>query len=430
MLKRPTITNGATEALNLKRLVLLRNAAIFFELLLLALATLGLEMHLPLLPMLGIILFHGLVNGATWLRLKRRRAISSAQFGLQLALDTLVLTGLLYYAGGYTNPFVSLFLLPLVIAASILPQRHTWFMAALTVGCYTLLMFYYIPLPHMHMNGSGESDFDLHVLGMWFSFLWSAGLIVFFVVRMANSLRERDRALAEIREKALRDEHLVELGTLATGAAHELSTPLATLAVLTGELGHEHDDDPELQELARTMRQQVDRCKEILSNISASTGQRRAEGGGRVAIDHYLRQLVEQWRELRPQARVQLTLKGPTPAPDILADKTLSQAIINILNNAADASIDHVEIEGHWDQSSLTLDIRDRGEGMADLIKRAVGTPFLTTKAGGHGLGLYLAKSVIDRYAGALAFSDRPGGGCQARITLPLTQAGATDHEQ
>ena len=429
MFKRSPISHGTTEALNLKRLFVLRNAAIFFELLLIALASRLLAMQLPLVPMVIIIAFHGLINGVTWLRLRRQRAISSTEFGLQLALDTLVLTGLLYYAGGYTNPFVSLFLLPLVIAASILPPRHTWFMAALTAGCYTLLMFYYIPLPHMHMGGSGESDFDLHVLGMWFSFLWSAGLIVFFVARMANSLRERDRALAEIREKALRDEHLVELGTLATGAAHELGTPLATLAVLTGELGHEHDDDPELRALARTMRQQVDRCKEILSNISARTGQRRAEGGGSVAIDHYLRQVVEQWRELRPQARLQLTLEGPAPAPAILADKTLTQAIINILNNAADASIDQIEIEGHWDQGSLTLDIRDRGEGMADLVKRAVGTPFLTTKAEGHGLGLYLAKSVIDRYAGALVFSDRPGGGCQARVTLPLTQAGATDDE-
>ncbi len=410
------------ETLSLKRLFVLRSTAIVIELIAIALAMGVLGMALPLLPLLAAVALHIVINFLTWLRLQRKPIVSAPEFSFQLALDTLVLALLLYYAGGYTNPFVSLFLLPLVITAAILPQRYTWLMATLTIGCYTALMFYYVPLPHRQMAHQSGSDFDMHLLGMWFSFLLSAALILFFVVKIANSLRQRDLALAQIRERALRDEHLIELGTLATGAAHELGTPLATMAVLTNELCHDHGDDPQIREQAEILRQQVERCKAILSNISASTGQTRAEGGGRVAVDDYLQSVLTRWQQLRPEAAPQLHLDGPRPAPQLLADKTLTQAIINILNNAADASIKHIEVEGHWTTAQLVLDIRDRGDGVAEEIERTTTTPFITTKQTGHGLGLYLAKSVVDRYNGLLEIDNRTAGGIQIRITLPLTR--------
>lgn len=412
-----------TATLNLKRLLVLRSIAIVCEILALFLTTRLLHMDVALLPMLLVIGVHAAINIGTWLRLRHVHQVLAPEFGLQLALDTIVLALLLYFAGGYTNPFVSLFLLPLVITASILPQKYTWFMAALTVGCYTILMFYYIPLPQpQHMHGmQHDSEFSLHVLGMWFSFLLSAALVVFFMVRMANSLRERDQALAEAREKALQDEHLVALGTLATGAAHELGTPLATMAVMAGELKYDHADDPEVVEKAEIFRSQLERCKAIISDISASTGQARGEGGGSVAIDDYLHQVVNQWLAIRPQAKATLELQGDIPAPHILTDKTLTQAIINVLNNAADASIDHVDIEADWNKERLTLTVRDQGPGLNDVVKSSAGTPFFTTKSDGHGLGLYLARGVMERYKGSLELTNRPEGGAQARLVLPLT---------
>ncbi len=419
--KSASMDNTAT--INLKRLLLLRSIAISCELLALALASWLLQMKFPLLPMLLVIGLHATINIITWFRLKRARQVFSAEFALQLALDTVVLALLLYFAGGYTNPFVTLFLLPLVITASILPQKFTWFMAALTVGCYTVLMFYYIPLPQAHSMHSmqHDSEFSLHVLGMWFSFLLSAGLVVFFMVRMANSLRERDQALANAREKALHDEHLVALGTLATGAAHELGTPLATMAVLAGELKYDHGDDPDVVEKADIFRTQLQRCKAIISDISATTGQARGEGGGSVAVDDYLREVVNQWQVIRPLAQVTLDFHGENPAPHILTDKTLTQAIINILNNAADASIDHVEIEANWNRQQLTLDVRDQGKGLDAVVQGSAGTPFFTTKPEGHGLGLYLARAVLERYKGSLELTNLPAVGAQARLFLPLT---------
>ena len=422
----------ASAPLNLKALFILRIIAISSELLTLGIAVVLLQMELPVVPLLLVIGLHVVINIAVWFRLKYVKQASAPEFALHLSLDTIVLALLLYYAGGYTNPFVSLFLLPLVVTASVLPQVYTWMMAALTVGCYTVLMFYYRPLPQSQMqhdmshanmgHDMGHStEFDLHVLGMWFSFLLSASLIVFFVVRMANSLRERDQALAKAREKALHDEHLVALGTLATGAAHELGTPLSTMAVLANELKYDHPEDDDVIEKADILRGQIDRCKAIISDISASTGQARGEGGGSASIDAYINDVIAQWQLIRPQVKMKLALHGDLPAPKILMDKTLTQAIINVLNNAADVSIDNVEIDARWTKTELTIEVRDDGPGFDDSIKLAAGTPFFTTKAEGLGLGLYLARAVLNRYNGSLEISNRAEGGAQVRLVLPLS---------
>jgi len=407
--------------LNLKRLLALRGFAIAFVLLALTLSVGLLHMDFPLMPMLWVVGLHVAASILTWIWLQRVEHIFAPEFVLQLMLDTVVLAVLLYYSGGYTNPFVSLFLLPLVIAASVLPKVYAWFMAALTISCYTALIFYFIPLPQpdAHSLYYGRV-FDLHVLGMWFSFLLSTGLMVFFVVHMANDLRERDQALAQAREKALRDEHLVELATLSTGAAHELSTPLATMAVLANELKYDHADDQSVMEKVDIFRAQLDRCKAILSDISTNTEYTLGQGEVCIAIDEYLHQVVRQWRSIRPQAEVVVDMQGGHPAPHIVADKTLSQTIINILNNAADASQNHVEVDARWGVKQLTLDVCDQGQGVDVATQNAIGTPFFTTKSEGHGLGLYLARFVLDRYNGSLELSNRPAGGTRARLVLPL----------
>ncbi len=408
-----------TSALNLRRLFILRNIAISFEVLAIGLANWVLDIPLPLLPLSIIIFMHGLVNVFTFLRIKRPQSVTSLEFFTQLVMDSMLLTGMLYYTGGYTNPFVSLFLLPLVTASILLPQGFAWAMAALTTSCYTLLMFFYRPLPHSNMDHM--ADFNLHVLGMWFGFLLSAGLIVFFLVRMANSLRERDRILTAAREKSLRDQHLVALGTLATGAAHELGTPLTTMAVLASELKHDYSGNKDIAEKMDMLRGQLDRCKHILSDITASTGQARAEGGNGLAIDNYIEDVVDGLKTLRPTVKLSSKLHGTQPTPYILADKILTQALINVLNNATDASIDNVELEVVWDSETLTIVVGDRGEEISPSVQAAAGTPFFTTKPDGHGLGLYLAHAVIESFGGQLNLAKREGGGTQAVIKLPLS---------
>ena len=378
----------------------------------------SLALQLPALQLTLVIVLFAAFNVFTFVRMKRQPQISEMEFFVQLSVDVLFLTALLYYAGGATNPFVSLFLLPLAIIAATLRQRYAWLMAVLSISCYTLLMFFYVPLHHISFGH--HSDFDLHTFGMCFGFLIGTGLIVLVVAKMANILRERERILADTREKILYDEHLVALGTLAAGAAHELGTPLATMAVMAKELEHDYADSPALIDKAKLLRQQIDRCKDTLSILSDKAGQAKMERGCSYAIDQYLENVLYQWRSMRPAAQVNYRWNGISPVPHIVADESLSQAFINLLNNAADASLDDVEVEGHWDSDELVFEVRDRGPGFDRPTIMNAGKPFFTTKPDGLGLGLFLVQGIIKRFGGSLRLLNRDNGGGCTRISLPL----------
>ncbi|MBL1260545.1 MAG: HAMP domain-containing histidine kinase [Thiotrichaceae bacterium] len=397
---------------------MLRNVVILCYLTVAAFTSIKLQMHIPLLPLIIVISIYGVINIISWLRLRHRPAIAINTFFLQLLVDVITLTVILYFTGGSTNPFVSLLLLPLVIVAATAPRLHAWGMASITIGCYTLLMFLYAPLHDMGAHQSGS--FGQHIIGMWFSFLLSVGLIVFFVVELADSLREREQTITNAREKALRDEHLVSLGTFAAGAAHELSTPLATMAVITKELQNDFAEQPEMTAQTKMLREQIDRCKQTLTQISARAGQSRARGSIQQTLDSYLNEVLQQWRLMRPSVTLQPQWTGLRPAPKIVVDDTLSQALTSILNNAADASPQHIEIIGEWNHVQLQLEINDRGEGLSETVQASIGNAFFTTKKEGQGLGLFLAHAVIERLGGSLSINNRDGGGASVKIILPL----------
>lgn len=414
-----TLIEPSSAAINLHRLVIYR-CLVLAGLIIGVLVVVYRRFEFPFGPLAVIIAVFAVLNLVTWLRLRwLDRPVAEQELFLHLFSDVLILTAVLYFTGGPTNPFVSLFLLPLTLAAAALPGRYTWTIAAAAVLCYSLLMVWYLPLPH----GVGF-NFNLHVLGMWFGFVLSAVLISYFAVKMSATLRERELALALARENALRDERLVALGTLAAGAAHELGTPLATMAVLVKDLEKECATTPALVEPFWVLRDQIARCKTILSQLAISAGQTRAEGGRDEALDSYLVHTVEHWHKGRPAAGIHPTWKGTLPPPRIIADQTLTHAIINILNNAADASEGEVEVNGRWSDLELCLEICDRGAGLSAAANSHAGEPFFTTKPPGQGLGLglFLAQSTIKRLGGSLELFNRQEGGACARILLPLHQ--------
>ena len=378
-----------------------------------------------------IIVTLGLLTGLnilTWLRLKMAFTISNAEIFTQLLLDIAGITSLFYFTGGAANPFVWFYLLPLIIAATILPRTHTWIMAGITVACYSALFFFAVPTGSGSGHAHHASGFQMHVLGMWLGFVMSAGFVAVIIVGMAHGLRERDRKLAEVREQALQNERLVALGTLATGAAHELGTPLGTMAILTAELEHEYTS-PEHSDLHRKLgilRGQIGRCKETLSVISASAGADRAESGHRMHVKDYLDQLITEWREQRPGINLNLTINSQAIAADILAERTLSQALINILNNAADASPNDIVFRADWGNEQLDLEVSDRGPGLAAEVYNQLGKTPVTTKDEGLGVGLFLAQATIQRLGGTLSINNRQAGGITLHITLPLLAEGAT----
>jgi two-component system sensor histidine kinase RegB len=402
-------------AINLRRLVVLRTLTLTGQALAVWVAVESLRMWLPLKPLVLILAGMAVLNLLTWLRLTRPKPVRDGELFAQLTLDVLALTGLLYYTGGSTNPFAPLYLLPITLTAAALPRAHTWFMVGLAVACYTLLLFAYVPLPGTHaMHGD---EFQLHVVGMWLGFLLSAALIATFAVRMSATLRSRDRLAAAMREQELKHERVLALGTLATGAAHELGTPLATLAVLLKDMA---PDKPVDDETLAILRAQVARSKEILASLSASAGAARAEAGAPQALDAWLTDSVRRWQAVRPGVNARTRFEGAQPAPRIVAEQTLTQAIVNILNNAADASPDDVEVSGRWNADELTLEIADRGAGLAPEVEQRAGEPFLSTKEEGLGLGLFLAYTTLHRFGGSVRLLRREGGGTICRLTLPL----------
>jgi len=437
----------------LARLVALRRIEVLSQAGVLLLALIWLRIPLEVLPMAGVIALLAAVNLFTQWRLEHGKAVSENEIFTHLVFDTGVLAVLLYYAGGSTNPFVSLFLLPPTLAASMLPTRHAWAMAGLTLCAYTFLVFWKLPLPSpqgdlaqldtLLARATGQGDhsahgqgFALHVLGMWLNFVISVGVVAFFLGRMAATLRNRERQLAAAREAALRNERILALGMLAASAAHRLGTPLATMAVVLRELEVSLGNDASIKSDLLLLRDQVDRCKQTLSQLLATAGKPRDESLRATPLDAFLRLLVDDWQLIRPQVPLALRFAGAQPPPAIAAESTLQQAILNLLDNAADAHAgqqDALRVVARWDRQCCQIEIVDHGPGLSEDNADRLGQAFFTTKTpsaeqpGGLGIGLFLANATIERFGGKVELFNRDDGsrGACTRITLPLSQLGA-----
>lgn len=414
MISSEAVTSPARQ--NMLRLCHLRYAAVIGEALAVVLAKRMFDLALPVSGLLWLLGFVALMNTVTLWRLRQLWAVSEVELFAHLVFEVAVLTVLLYFTGGSTNPFVMLYLVPLALTAASLPQRYTWSVALLASLCYGVLMFYYVPLSvAMHQH---DRMFSLHIAGMWFGFVLSSILIAWFGVRMAQAVRNRDAQLARLRENELRQERVVALGALAAGAAHELGTPLATLSIVAGELAAE---EPLPATTLNVLREQLGRCKHILNSLAASAGAVRAQGGGQQALDEFIKHIVSVWHGSRAQVNlVKCDYHGAQPVPQVITEQTLAQAITNLLNNAADASAHHVEIECHWTQNELQLEIADRGTGLSPELAQQAGQTFVTTKSSGLGLGLFLTFATLERLGGEINLFNREGGGAVCRLRLPL----------
>jgi two-component system sensor histidine kinase RegB len=258
---------------------------------------------------------------------------------------------------------------------------------------------------------------------MWLGFFISAVVVAYFVVQMAQAVRSRDEMLARVREEILRNERIVALGTQAASAAHEMGTPLSTMAVVIGELRHNAvANQPGLRDSLAILDEQVRGCKRILDKILAN-----AQDSGTAspqAVDELMSELLDEWQLLRPTAQYHYHCSHARPIPRIGADVTLRAAMMNLLNNAADASPQAVEIFTRWDDTNFTLEIHDQGTGLNEDAALRAGSAFFTTKQGGRGLGLYLANATIERMGGTVRLYNREAGGATTLLALPTIKTG------
>ena len=362
-----------------------------------------------------------LINLLSSLRLHSAYPVTPIELFAQLCVDVLALSVLLYYGGGSTNPFVSLFLLPLVIAAATLPQRYTWSMAALTLGCYSVLMIYFVPLPHSHHDHNSDSAFTTHVMGMWLGFFISAMVVAYFVTQMATAVRKRDEQLARAREDILRNERIVALATQAAAAAHEMGTPLATMAVVINELQHELRDtenspQTDWQDNLSILNEQVHGCKRILDKILSNVAS--VDTASIQATEPLIAAVLDEWQLLRPSAKYQY--QAGTGNTHINVDSTLRAALMSLLNNAADASPQGIEIRSDSNATQFIFSIVDHGAGLSAEALQQAGAAFFTTKQEGRGLGLFLANATVERLGGKVRLYNHAAGGAMTELSLPL----------
>lgn len=419
--------------LNLQRLLVIRIIVFVCQLAALGYARFELALELDYPAILGIFVLLALLNGVLFLRLRSRRAPDEREFFVHLLLDVAGLSFLLYLSGGAGNPFVSYFLVPVTIAAATLGRRYTAVLATLALACYTVLLFHHQPLDvllpealdahavHDHDDGATSSALSLHIVGMWFNFLVSAALITWFVVKMAEEIRRQEKRLSRYREETLRNEQILAIATQSAGTAHELGTPLGTMAVLLKDLQLEHQDKPALLDDIRVLQQQVEACRHSLQQLSRKADFRNYQPEI-VPLQSFLHELLEQWQLLRPEIFCTFTLQDGVP-PRISVDLTLRQALINLLNNAADASPAGIELTTTWNDREWSLQVRDFGAGIMREIQEQLGTSIVSTKQDGMGVGLVLSQATITRLGGHVNLYPLEGKGTLTEIVLPLKPA-------
>lgn len=412
-----------SHAHNLYRLFMLRNFLISAAFLFIFFASYN-NIALPVFSISITLSLLLLINIITGWWLYNKKTVSDNTLILQLIIDVAAFTSVLYFTGGASNPFGWFYLVPIFIAATLLPGRAIWLLTGLSMLGYTLLMFFYKPITDntshdMHMQQN--SGFHEHIIGMWLGYMVTALLVAYVVARMANSLRERDHDLALAREKALRDERLVALGTLAAGTAHELGTPLSTIAVIVNEMQAINKDE-QSNDYLKIIRQQVDRCKAALTTLSQSAGEELITAGKMLSIKQYISEIIDQWSLQRPTTKLELLSDLDIIKSQVLAEQTMTQALINILNNAADASPEKItlKVEQHNDQIIIT--VIDNGSGLDSMIQTHAGKQTYTSKEQGLGLGLFLAYASIERLGGEIYLSNRKQGGASVKVILPLTE--------
>jgi two-component system, sensor histidine kinase RegB len=386
-----------------------------------------LGLDVPLAPLFAIVGVELATNVALARWLARPRAVAEWQLAAVMALDVVLLTGLLYWTGGPFNPFSFLYLVNIALAAVVLRARWTWMLVGLALLCFGGVLLEHRPLPIQHLDP--EAYLNLHQQGMWVAFGVAAAFIVHFLWRVTGALAERDRELSEARNLADRQERTASLATMAAGAAHELATPLGTIALVAKELERSlsrEGAEPSTVEDMRLIRQQVARCRLILDQMSGQAGRSAGEAIEVISVQALVKEATAEVRDAPP---LEIDVDAETAARRLkIPPKAVAQALRNVLTNAQDASPadEPVRMAIRADDDRVRFWVRDRGRGMSEEVVERAGEPFFTTKPPGlgMGLGLFLTSAVIEKLGGELSIDSWPGRGTEVTLAIPADGEG------
>ncbi|MBV1874575.1 MAG: hypothetical protein KUG80_07330 [Gammaproteobacteria bacterium] len=362
-----------------------------------------------------------ILNLLTLFYLSRTRYVSENMLFIQLLIDIFGVFAILYFFGGSSNPFVSYLLVPVTIAAATLSKKLVLSVFVVAAMAYSALM---LPLFTYDQGAaathhSQANEFSIHLVGMWINFIFSSGLLSFFMMKMSRTLQEKEHEINKQREELSRNTEIVSLGTLAADAAHELSTPLTTMAITIKELQNDIPDQQALNSDLDLLRAQIDSCKSILTSLTDRTGFSRSESIETVAVNAYVRKQIHNISLICPSVNISCNTKIPD-GQLIQRDTAFLHSIKNLLRNAAEASETNVHLDLALQDEQFLLTCANDGHDITRLDQNKLGTPFYSNKQNGLGLGLFLAKSVIEGLGGQLSWHSKPEGGTIIRVTVPL----------
>ncbi|WP_018719244.1 ATP-binding protein [Arhodomonas aquaeolei] len=415
---------------NLVQLIELRWIALLGQLLTIAVVAYGFGIRLPLQAMSLVLLALLLLNLTTTYRVRAlsRIGVGNVELLAGLLADVAALTALLYFSGGVTNPFIFLYPLQVTLGAVLLEGWAQWFIVATTTLCFGGLSLWYVPLALP--NGGVEELFELHVIGLFVCFVLDATLLAVFISRINRNFRLRDQRLAAMRQRAAEEDNIVRMGLLASGAAHELGTPMATMAVILGDWQRMDvfRNDPELNQEVGDMQNEVQRCKQIVNGILRSAGEAPGEASAITTVRGFLDETVDEWRTSR-STNCLVYEPGFSSERTIVSDAVLKQVIHNLLDNAQEASPDWIGMTGRIEDYTLHIAVRDRGPGFTQKTLEQLGTPYNSSKGRpGGGLGLFLVFNVVRKLGGRLNAENRAEGGAAVTLALPLAAISTPDH--
>lgn len=420
----------------------LRWVAVAGQLVTMAVVAWGMHIELPVLELLilvGITATTNVVFGF-WLRqlrragLQRSERLPTDQFvsGLMLT-DILVLTGMLFMSAGIANPFALFYFVNIAVAGAIVTPTWAWAVWMTTVAGVTLLLIRSMPIDALSSNlqaasGDGATIWTIPKLGFLVSFATCSGVITYFITVLTGELRQRESALQDAEDARVRNRQLEGLATLAAGAAHELASPLTTIAVVAKELSRaleKHNAPEATKQDVVLIRSELDQCRLILDRMTSAAGEAAGERFRSITLDELM---AETLLGLRQPERVKILRAQEAEAiRNLLPVQATSQALRNLLQNALDASPPGagIEVTANATESNWHIRVVDQGHGMVPAVLKRIGEPFFTTKEPGRGmgLGLYLTQNVIRRLNGSLDFKSQPGVGTTAEINLPTTRS-------
>jgi two-component system, sensor histidine kinase RegB len=371
---------------------------------------------IPIAVMIGSNYLLGRWNRKT----NARRAL-----GLSLAIDIVALTAVLALSGGPANPFTLLFLVQITLSAVVLSKEWTWFLGLLSVLGFAFLFAAHVTLPVLEGHHAAQG-FSAHLFGMWIAFVAAALLITILIGRVSEALRTHELEVLRLQDQLNRQEKVTSIATLAAGAAHELGTPLSTIAVVAKELEHyaqENSGDPHVRAEAQLIRSGVERCGEILRGMSAKGAQLSGEAPQLIAFEELFRQIRDAFPEAQ---RATIRTDAHSRESAVLPVVTTRQVLSALVKNSLDANTGEkpVEITGAVVNGKIRFTVRDFGTGMSAETLKRVGEPFFTTKPAGRGMGLgtFLVRVFAENVRGSLTFDSEPDQGTTAILEWPMVR--------